>query len=52
MNFSFNWVWYPLVSGQVLVIVVTYKVLTDTYQTEKTFEHMDVDCPIHRKDLQ
>ena len=50
MNFSFNWVFYTTVVGQILVVVMVYKVLTDNYRTEKTFEHMYEDCPVNPKD--
>jgi uncharacterized membrane protein len=46
MNFPFNWVFYLTVIGQVMVAVMVYKVLTDNYTTEKTFEHFYEDRPI------
>lgn len=46
MNFPFNWVFYLTVIGQFFVIVMVYKVLTDNYTTDKTFEHFYEDCPI------
>jgi len=46
MNFPFNWVFYVTVFGQAFVIVMVYKVLTDQYTTDKTFEHFYEDCPI------
>jgi hypothetical protein len=46
LNFPFNWVFYLTVIGQVLVVVMVYKVLTDTYTTDKTFEHFYEDRPI------
>ncbi len=46
MNFSFNWVFYLTVIGQVLVVVMVYKVLTDNYKTDKTFDHFYEDNPI------
>ena len=52
MNCSFKWVFYTTVVGQILVVVMVYKVLTDNYRTEKTFEHMYEDCPVNPKDLQ
>lgn len=46
MNFPFNWVFYLTVIGQILVVIMVYKVLTDNYSTSKTFEHFYEDCPI------
>ncbi|MBT8245030.1 MAG: DUF2101 family protein [Winogradskyella sp.] len=46
MNFPFNWVFYLTVIGQILIIVMVYKVLTDNYTTDKTFEHFYEDYPI------
>ena len=52
MNFPFNWVFYTVVAGQILLGVTVYKVLTDNYQTDKTFEHLYEDCPVKPEDLQ
>ncbi|WP_343487229.1 hypothetical protein [Allomuricauda sp. d1] len=38
INFSFGWVFYLTVFGQIMVGVMVYKVLTDNYKTSKTFE--------------
>ncbi|WP_426431532.1 hypothetical protein ACPX19_03590 [Winogradskyella sp. HB-48] len=46
MNFPFNWVFYLTVIGQILVVIMVYKVLTDNYSTSKTFEHFYEDFPI------
>lgn len=46
MNFPFNWVFYLTVIGQILVVFMVYKVLTDNYYTDKTFEHFYEDHPI------
>lgn len=46
MNFSFNWVFYLTVLGQISVVLMVYKVLTDNYSTDKTFEHFYEDRPI------
>ncbi|MGC1515612.1 MAG: hypothetical protein WA810_08540 [Maribacter sp.] len=48
MNFPFNWVFYVTVLGQVAVVYMVYKVLTDEYTTEKTFEDFYEDHPIGR----
>ncbi len=46
MNFPFNWVFYVTVLGQVSIIFMVYRVLTDDYQTSKTFEDFYEDNPI------
>ena len=46
MNFPFNWIFYLTVIGQIMVVVMVYKALTDNYTTDKTFEHFYVDRPI------
>lgn len=46
MNLPFNWIFYLTVFGQGLVVLMVYKVLTDNYTTNKTFEHFYEDCPI------
>ncbi|TCK67523.1 hypothetical protein DFQ05_1301 [Winogradskyella wandonensis] len=46
MGFPFNWVFYLTVAGQILVVLMVYKVLTDDYETDKTFEHFYEDRPI------
>ncbi|WP_111685092.1 hypothetical protein [Winogradskyella tangerina] len=51
MDFPFNWVFYLTVIGQILVVVMVYKVLTDNYTTDKTFEHFYEDRPIEPLDI-
>ena len=46
MGFPFNWVFYVTVAGQIMVVYMVYKVLTDHYHTEKTFEDFYEDRPI------
>lgn len=46
MDFPFNWVFYLTVIGQVFLVIMVYKVLTDDYTTDKTFEHFYEDRPI------
>lgn len=38
MDLPFNWVFYLSVLGQVFVVLMVYRVLTDDYSTDKTFE--------------
>lgn len=46
LNFSFTWVFYLTVIGQVSVVWMVYKTLKDKYTTNKTFEHFYEDHPI------
>ena len=46
MNFPFNWVFYMTIFGQALVVYMVYKVLTDDYDTAKTFEDFYEDHPM------
>ena len=46
MGFPFNWIFYITVLGQIMVVYMVYKVLTDNYQTKKTFEDYYEDYPI------
>ncbi len=46
MNMPFNWVFYLTVIGQIMVVVMVYKVLVDDYSTDKTFEDFYEDNPI------
>lgn len=49
MNFPFNWIFYVTVLGQVFVVVMVYKVLTDNYNTAKTFEDFYEDNPVSNR---
>lgn len=46
LNFSFSWVFYITVLGQLMIVYMVYKVLTDNYKTLKTFEDFYEDYPI------
>ena len=48
MDLPFNWVFYMTCLGQVLVVVMVYKVLKDDYTTDKTFEDFYEDHPIRK----
>lgn len=48
MNFPFNWVFYTTVLGQVALVYMVYKVLTDNYTTKKTFKDFYEDVPVER----
>lgn len=49
MDFPFNWVFYVTVAGQVLVCIMVYRVLTDNYTTDKTFDDFYEDYPIGKR---
>ena len=51
MDFPFGWVFYLTVLGQVFLVVMVYKVLTDDYKTDKTFDHFYEDRPIEPLEL-
>lgn len=46
MNFPFNWVFYVTIFGQGLVVFMVYRVLTEDYQTDKTFDDFYEDYPM------
>ncbi len=48
-NFSFSLVFYITVGGQFLLLFSVYKVLTDDYTTDKTFDDFYEDHPVHRE---
>ncbi|WP_232454991.1 hypothetical protein [Gilvibacter sp. SZ-19] len=50
MDLPFNWVFYLSVLGQVFVVLMVYRVLTDDYSTDKTFEdfYEDYDTETQR----
>lgn len=50
MNFPFHWLFYATLFGQIALIVMVYKVLTDDYKTDKTFEDFYEDRPVERMD--
>lgn len=45
MNLPFNWIFYLSILGQGLVLLMVYKVLTDDYKTQKTFDDWYEDAP-------
>lgn len=45
LDMAFSWVFYLTVLGQVLLVYAVYKVLTDDYETEKTFKNWYEDRP-------
>jgi len=45
MDFPFGWVFYLTVFGQAFLVFAVYKVLTDDYKTDKTFDDFYEDRP-------
>tara|TARA_R110002051_G_scaffold99857_1_gene170225 strand:+ start:32133 stop:32366 length:234 start_codon:yes stop_codon:yes gene_type:complete len=50
MNVSFSWVFYATILGQVLLVVMVYKILKDNYSTTKTFDDFYEDHPISQQE--
>ena len=46
LNIAFSWVFYTTLGGQILLLVMVYKILTDDYQTDKTFDLWYEDNPM------
>ncbi|MBS9463029.1 hypothetical protein KIM67_11455 [Flagellimonas sp. 389] len=49
MNMAFNWIFYLTVFGQTILVITVYKVLTDDYETDKTFEDFYEDKPMPKE---
>lgn len=49
LNLPFNWIFYVTVAGQIMVVYMVYKVLRDSYSTDKTFDDFYEDHPMDRK---
>ncbi len=52
LNFPINVVFYITVVGQIFLVVMVYKILTDNYSTDKTFDHFYEDRPIKPSDVE
>ncbi len=50
LGLPFGWIFYLTVFGQILLVVSVYKILTDTYTTDKTFEDFYEDHPIGKEE--
>ena len=46
MNFPINGIFYVTCIGQVLIVLMVYRTLTDNYTTDKTFKDFYEDNPI------
>jgi hypothetical protein len=49
LNFPFSFMFFLTLFGQVLLIYTVYKVLTDKYTTDKTFDDWYEDHPMPDK---
>ncbi|MGB8703703.1 MAG: hypothetical protein WCD31_01605 [Gillisia sp.] len=49
LGFSFSLVFYLTCFGQLLLLISVYKILTDDYSTDKTFDDFYEDHPIDRE---
>jgi TRAP-type C4-dicarboxylate transport system permease small subunit len=49
LDLSFSWVFFATMIGQILLVYSVYRVLTDKYKTEKTFEDWYEDKPIEKE---
>lgn len=49
MNLAFGWIFGLTIAGQTLLLVTVYKILTDSYTTQKTFEDFYEDFPIRKE---
>jgi len=50
LNLPFSLIFFLTLFGQVLLIYTVYKVLTDKYTTDKTFDDWYEDHPMSEKD--
>lgn len=50
MGFSFGWIFFLTLFGQILLVLTVFRVLKDNYTTDKTFEDFYVDHPIGRQE--
>ncbi len=46
LSFPFSWVFFATLAGQLMLGYTVYRVLTDEYSTDKTFDHFYEDHPI------
>ncbi|WP_299397909.1 hypothetical protein [uncultured Gelidibacter sp.] len=51
MDASFTWMFYMTCLGEVFVVIMVYKVLTDHYTTAKTFDDFYEDHPIGKQKI-
>ena len=49
LNVSYPWVFFATIIGQILLVYSVYRVLTDKYKTDKTFDDWYEDRPIEKE---
>ena len=49
MDFSFRWVFFLTLAGQILLVFTVIRILKDNYTTDKTFGDFYEDYPIGRR---
>ncbi len=50
-NVSYDIVFYTVIAGQAWWLLTVYKVITDKYSTEKTFDDWYEDHPIGKEEI-
>lgn len=50
LDYPFPIIFFLTIIGQVFLVIMVYKVLTDNYKTEKTFDHFYEDKPIYQEE--
>ena len=50
MNLPMNWVFWVTCLGQVFIVMMVYRTLTDNYTTDKTFKDFYEDHQIGKKE--
>ncbi len=48
IDVTFRWVFYLTCIGQVMIVIMVYKVLRDNYTTDKTFDDFYEDYPLSK----
>ena len=51
MSFPINWIFWVTCLGQVLIVIMVYRTLTDNYTTDKTFKDFYEDNPIGNQEF-
>ncbi len=46
MSLPMNWIFWVTCVGQVFIVIMVYRMLTDNYTTDKTFKDFYEDHPI------
>lgn len=49
LEVTFAYMLYTTIAGQILLIIMVYKILTDDYTTSKSFEDWYEDRPLNKE---